>query len=172
MKQNYQRTGGYSLIEMLIYTTIVALLAVSVVESFLPLSRLYANLALSAKLNASGTLALERIVREVRRASDIAPGSTLGISPGALVLTTTDAGGSPTTLTFSVASSTLMLQEGAGAPYAQTGEGVVVSRLLFYGLSNATTSEMVSVDMELSATKGSITRVLPLRASVLLRNAY
>ncbi len=158
---------GFSLLEMLIYTALVALIATIIIESFIPLARSYAVLIASSRVSASGSAALERIVREVRDASAVGAGSTFGSSPGTLVLTSF-----PQDRTITLSSGRVQLQEGTGVPYPLTASNVVVSKLIFYSIQNGTNSRTISIDMELESTVGSTTRLLPLRASAILRNAY
>lgn len=163
---------GFSLLEMVIYVAILAVIAAVVVGSLLPLARSYREVVMALSINNAASAALERMVRDIRAASAIAPGSVFNTSPGVLVLTSTDGGGNPTTITFDVSGSAVRITEGAGTPYALTGSAATISSLTFISQANATTSTTIGIDMTVSATVGQATRTSRFVSSATLRNSY
>ncbi len=163
---------GFSLLEMLIYISILAVISAVVVGSLIPLARSYRQVVMALAINNSGSAALERMVREVRQATDVGAGSVLNSSPGTLVLSSLDSTGNPITITFDVSGGAVRITEGAGTPYALTGSGVAVSSLIFTSQTNATTSKLVGIDLTLTSTVGALTRSTRFKAGGTLRNSY
>jgi len=86
------KTRGLSLIEIVVYIAILSLLSVVVVGILLSLSGVYAELVITKRMNTSAAAALDRMAREVRSAMSVdTASSTLGASPGLLVLSGEDA---------------------------------------------------------------------------------
>ena len=65
-----------------------------------------------------------------------------------------------------------MIQEGSAAPYALTGSGVSVTKLIFTTEDTGTSTKLVGIDMTLAALLGTTTRTTPFKASATLRNSY
>ncbi len=85
------RQSGYSLLELVIYLGLFALISVVMIHSLLTVMRTYAQAAAFRSLQTNGELVMERVTREIRQASTITVGSsTFGVSPGSVTLVGTD----------------------------------------------------------------------------------
>src|SRR5579872_7245662 len=81
---------GFSLIEMVVYVALLAIILVSLLTGVRLMLRSYGDGKNRTALASAGQLAMERMVREIRAASSINSGSsTFGTSTGALSLTQT-----------------------------------------------------------------------------------
>src|SRR3989338_5502326 len=97
--RTYQR--GFSLVEMVFYTAILAVALVAVMQTLVVIVRSYGVLRASQRIEQEATASMERMVREIRDASNVDDaGSVLGSSPGELLLNTTDAAGTAKTVEF------------------------------------------------------------------------
>ena len=138
--------AGFSLIEMVVYIAIAAgILAVSV-NSISSLMKSFNGARVTSKINNSAEAAMERITREIRTAYSINPASVFGSSPGRLKLDTYNISGATTTIDFYLDNGILKVIEGTGTGNPLTLNGVSVSNLIFYQITNATTSKAIKVE--------------------------
>ena len=161
-------SSGYTLIEAIIYIAILAVLAVTFISLLFTMTRAYVNFRLTRDIVSSSSLALERMIGEIRRAEAVNVSSAL---PDRLVLDTTDNGGSATTMVFFLSSGVLMIKEGSGAAASTTSARVVVDNLVFRQ-TNTPESSAVKVEMTLSASRGEVTRTEKFYATAVLRGSY
>src|SRR3989338_3884503 len=97
-----KKNRGASLPELLIYVAILALILAILINMILVIGKSYGRLKSSRALEAVGEVALEQVVREIRKASAVNAASVLGTSPGKLVLDTTDDAGASSRIEFGV----------------------------------------------------------------------
>ena len=144
-----KNTKGFSLIEMIVYVSILSVVFVIVVNTLLIVSRSYSSIKVSLDINNSATVSMERMIREIRKARSIdLIQSTLNSHPGRLVLNTIDEEGLPLVVDFYLGNDTLKLKEG-GVFSGDLTDGVNVTNLVFRRISNGT-SEAIKIEMELS----------------------
>src|SRR3989344_2406588 len=107
MSGNFRK--GFSLVEMLIYIAILALMLSVIMNIIVSTVRSERVIKVLRNVEDSAILSLERIVRETRQAESVnLVSSDLGSNPGKLVLT--DALGSPRA-EFYLSSGRLFLKE-------------------------------------------------------------
>lgn len=163
---------GFTLIEMIIYTAILSLIFVFVINTLLIISRSYRTIKLINDINNSASLSFERLVREIRLAESVnVPQSTLETSPGILVLNTTDKLGEPIVLKFYIDQNALKLDEGGILSGALTRDNIVVSNLIFDHIISST-SEAVKIWMELSSDNEGVNKVESFYTTAVLRSSY
>ena len=167
-----KNSRGFSLVEMVVYVGVVALLASVLVATLIPLARAYGDLAVSRDVNASAYAALDRFVREARAADAVVTGSSvLGVHPGSITFTKTDANGVASNVQFSLVGGTLHLTEGGVDLGPLTHSSVTVENLIFrYAASGS--GKMASVEMTLSGERGRAVKVAPFSAGAVLRGSY
>lgn len=96
---------GFTLVEMIVYIAIFSILSLSAVNGTLQTMKAFYSMRAAQNVNQSATTALDRMVFEIRNAYDIdRENSTLGTSPGRLMLLVKDASGNSNTVEFYVAS--------------------------------------------------------------------
>ncbi len=163
---------GFSLVEMVVYVGVVALLASVLVATLIPLARAYGDLAVSRDVNASAYAALDRFVREARAADAVVVGSSvLGAHPGSVTFTKTDADGVASTVQFSLVGGTLHITDGGVDLGPLTHSSVTVENLVFrYAASGS--GKMASVEVTLSGEHGRAVKVAPFSAGAVLRGSY
>src|SRR3970040_314989 len=102
--------GGYTMVELVIYAALLAVLSVLVIQALLSLTRTFSEIKASAALRAGAQVGMERMLKEIRFASSVDyAGSALGSSPGRLALNSTDEAGSARTVEFLSASGAFAL---------------------------------------------------------------
>lgn len=142
-----RRARGFTLIELVVYISIVSgVLLIAVVLS-IDLLRGRAKSTALEVVNQNGRLVLERITTVVRNANLVnAVDSVFGTSPGRLSLQMPDGAVNPTV--FDVSGATLRVAEGTGTPVPLTSPDVEVTSLIFTYL-NQTGSEGIRISLGL-----------------------
>ncbi|TSC78487.1 MAG: hypothetical protein G01um101429_760 [Parcubacteria group bacterium Gr01-1014_29] len=130
-----RNSRGYTLIEMLIYVGLFAFVSVAVVGAILQFFLVFGKVSSRRATAAQATIALERIIREVRLGEHIDDASVLGVHPGTLTLVTlvNPNGTTITTRSFFLQGNDLMLQQGIAAAAPLT-TGVKVTNLVFHNI--------------------------------------
>ncbi|MBI2610232.1 hypothetical protein HYW53_03645 [Candidatus Giovannonibacteria bacterium] len=158
-------SGGYSLFELVVYSGILAIIAVLAVGSLLSIYKVYLRTSVERSLSAEGDVALETMVREIRAANVTDTGvSVFGASPGILKVGDKK---------FSLSSGTLQVQNGANPPDDLTAD-TRVTNLKFYRMisSGAINSEIIKVEFTLEAGSGAYLRTKNFYGSAVLRGMY
>lgn len=165
---------GFSLIESIIYVSILAVILVVIVNTILISIRAFSEARVTQKITAEGRTAMERMLRSVRLAHTIdTANSILATTTGTLALTTVTSPADATeiTRTYSLSSGTVMLQD-AILPRPLTS-GVEITELAFYAVSNtSTTSEAVRIQMRVRDTVGRFTDEKTFYGTATLRGSY
>lgn len=132
--------------ETVVYTALVALLSVLVVQSILAMSKTFKSVRVSRDLENSALVALDRITREIRLSDSVAPGGIFGTNTSKLMLAYSS---SPAiTREFSVTTDkTLNLIENGidSGPLTSTNVSVTVFRV-----DQATTSSKTAFRVTLT----------------------
>lgn len=167
MHKNARR--GFTLVEMLIYTAILAGISILVVQGMYVVTKSFTALRVSRDINSSGTILLERLTREIRSAYDVdTTSSTLGSSPGRLTLNTKDSSGSNTTVEFYVEDNMVKIKEGGVAQGAVTTANTEVTNFVLREIVGAN-SKAIKVEVTLSETRAGTTQARNFYSTVLLR---
>jgi len=160
---------GYTLVEAIVYVSILAIFFITIVNSLLAFSKPYRELTMLRIIERSGLESMEKISREIRGATSVdIVNSTLGTSPGVLTLIST-AGGVSTTTKFYVDNGILKLDVNGTYYGPLTNATTTVTSLVFYRMTN-TNSTAVKYDMTLEMTIGSTTKSKSYHSTVILKS--
>jgi len=171
-KQFKKTSKGFTLVEMIIYVTFVAVISVIATNSIITMSNTFSNLRVTRDINNTATVAIERVVREIRRAYDIdQANSSFGAHPGRLTLNTTASDDSDTTVEFYVSSGRLRVKTGGVDAGPITSKNITVDNLL-YDLITTSNTTAVKIEMQVTATNGSIQKTETFYNTVALRGSY
>src|SRR3989344_8102781 len=136
---------GYTLLETVIYVSILAVIAVLALGSILSVYQAYGKVKVERKLTGNADVALERMVREIRAATTTDAGvSVFGSNPGTLKIGN---------VKFSLSADTLNIDEGQGSAAPLTVSDVKVTRLIFYRETDSE-SEIIKIEIALEAGSG------------------
>lgn len=167
---------GFSLMEMVIYTAILAVFSVLVISSLLGMMKSFNGYRVSRYINFAGSVAMERITREIRLANDVAVvESVFETHPGALKLNTIDPVSEiATTIEFFASSTQLMVKEGADTAVILTPMALELTNLVFREVATSTNlnSYAIKVEMELKGERGNYEKTTKFYNTVLLRRSY
>ncbi len=165
---------GFTLIELVVYIGILAVVALVVTNSILILNRTLASFRLERRVISSGETAMRRITRELRLANDIHASSTLGVSPGVLSLASQESEEDSTAkdVMIYVSGGELILRRATSSAAALTASGVTVTNLTFRQITNGTVSKAVKVELTLSSSAGSASTTKNYYTTAGLRGSY
>lgn len=166
MKPTLQK--GFSLVEMIIYVSILSLVMFVVVNTFISFGGTYREVRMHRAIDTSALTSLERMTRDVRGATNIVINqSTLGSTPGVLVLNAVD-GAVSTTTRFYVDDGVLKVDVNSVYSGPLTLTQTSVTSLSFNRLVS-TSSEAVKIDMTLQYVYGSTTKTKNYHTTVILK---
>lgn len=162
---------GFSLIEMLVYLAVIAVMLAVIVTTLTSFSGAYHSFVLDRRIHAAAGAALERMVREVRGGTSIdVATSTLGAHPGTLTINTVNDTGDPVTRTFAVNAGVLELSEDGVLRGPLTSSNVAITNLVFRHLDNGV-SEGVRIELTVQASRKSTVREANFYAFTVLRGS-
>ena len=145
--------------EALVYMAILAVVSAVVVESVLFIYKAFGRTRIERRLNLNGDIAIETMIREIRASSNTDPGSSLfGANPGVLKVGAK---------TFSVSGASALQEDGADIT-----SDVSVNNLIFYRQATSTLSEIIKIELTLSAGEGQFLKTKNFYGSAVLRGAY
>jgi len=164
------KISGYSIVEIIVYLAIFSILSVLVINSFIRVLSSFNNTAVNRKLLESGTVAMERMTREIRQAQSIDASSTLAdpflvlkTSSGYVCFNKTVGGN----LDFSSGATT-----SCGTIQGDLlDDHVFLTRMIFRPITT-TESRAVKIEMTLEYREGDVTRSENFYDTVVLRGSY
>lgn len=123
--------------EMLVYVSILVLILVVIISITVSVIRSHRAVKSSKSIENTAILSLERISREIRLADNIDTlSSTLGSSPGKLVLESLDESGNPRTIEIYASSGSILIEENDVVLGTISQEDARVTNLVFRLLTN------------------------------------
>lgn len=164
------RQKGITIIETVVYISILALIFVIAINSVLGMGRSFSRMKAVRDLNRSSDVALERFVREAREGLSIdtdSSASTFGTHPGKLTIN--DVGGGSTI--FEIVNGSIQITVDGVIQSALTAPNVSVSSLEFNHIIS-TSSEAVRMEVTFETTKGNYTASERFYSAAVLRNSY
>ncbi len=165
--QTHRMRGGFTFIEVLVYSSILVVVCLIAVGSFISVRSVFGQARLTHTLTQAAETSLERMVFDIERATQVdVPGSVFGSSPGSLTLVH-----GPDTRMFYMSGTQLRVRENGVDVGPLTPADVLVESMQFTHYQN-THTEGVRVSIRLHAENrfGSTTRTFTTTA--LLRNSY
>lgn len=164
-KVRQNRKLGFSLIESLIYTAILSVMAAVVVNVLLITTKSYNNLRTSRNINNSIITSFERMTRDIKSANNIVIAeSTFDTHPGRLTIES-----SATTTEFYLSGGTLRVKENTidAGPLIQQESSI--DNLVFRLLDNGT-SKAVRIEITMSIVYKGKTKIKKFYTTAVLRN--
>ena len=147
-------------------------LSLVTVGAVVKLSQMFVQFQIARDMNNSAVLSLEKMIREIKSAESVdITGSTLGTSPGRLVLDTEDEFGLPLEVQFFVSSSSLHFMRGGVDLGPVTSNTIQVDSLVFIRLTSSN-SEAVTIEMVLTAQVGANTQTKNYKTTVIVHGSY
>ena len=161
---------GYSLIETLIYSTILALIAALSVASTISSWRGFQKSKVDAQIARNGEIVLERFTRDVRLADNIGVSSSFGSSPGALELLY-----GATSTKYSLSGQMLQRKEANGNWENLTPTDSKIKDIIFWNEFISfleISSRIIKVEFTLESGNGAFLKQKKFFGSAVLRGSY
>jgi type II secretory pathway pseudopilin PulG len=141
-------SGGFTLIETLIYIAIIGIIITSFVEFSISVSNSRGKAYVASEVQSNLRISMDLIRQRIREATDvITNSSTFGSNPGFLTLTMASSTLNPTTIGLSADNGILGIKEGNNATTTITSNEVFVTNLIFTNLTASTTRENIRIQM-------------------------
>ncbi|MCF7865545.1 MAG: type II secretion system GspH family protein [Candidatus Pacebacteria bacterium] len=165
---------GFTLVELLVYVGLLAVLLVGIVNSMLILTDAYRTVSTARKVESSAITLMDRIMREAKRSTGISAGA-FDVQNGSVTLQT----GSSTnpSLVFYVQNGRVFITDDSdSSPLTDSSvvvESMIFSRYPVYNVQFATSSVLLKVDFTINS--GSSTPNFMSRSfygSAILRGSY
>ena len=138
---------GFTLIEILIYTTIIAVFLVTAINFSLGIIASKAKAKSVREVEQNSRFAIERMSQEIRRAVDInLSDSVFNQHPGVLSLAMPEDSDNPTVFDLS-SDGALRITQGTSTPQILTSDQVEVSNLVFTNLSPNDWSKNIKINL-------------------------
>jgi prepilin-type N-terminal cleavage/methylation domain-containing protein len=161
---------GFSLIEMLVYLTILSLVFIVIVNTMLSFTTSYRTLSAHRIIEHSAMSSLERMTRDIRSATSIdSANSTFGSTTGMLTIVSTHNSVSTTTK-FYLDTGKLKVDVNNTYLGPLTTTNVTVTDLTYTLLTGSTTIA-VKIDMTLQSTNGSFIKTNTYHSTVVLKES-
>lgn len=157
-----KRARGFTIIEILIYASLLVLLIVLMANAVASLSHIIGEAKTERALRSSAEAALERITREIRFAESVNIGaSTFNTHPGRMALASIDPfAETAQTITISVTDNRVTIQKNAGPIEYLTSNKVMVTNLIFRHILNGSVSESVRTELTINGKNFYTTTIL------------
>jgi type II secretory pathway pseudopilin PulG len=167
MMRTSHHNRGFSLVEVLVYLSVMVLVAGGLITTFLSLDTVFLRNRTDRELMVSASMTLEQMTRAIRNAESInLAGSSFNTSPGALSLTT-----GATTTRFFISGGGIAVSVNGVELGPLTSDDVTVESLIFTHYIG-TTTELVRVELTLSATSSVASSTRAFYTSAVLRGTY
>lgn len=165
--RHHSQQSGFSLIEMLVYLSILVMVSAVAVSSLLSYSDILAKQKVNRLLTEEASVVLESLIYSIRNADAVnTGGSTLEDPDGVLALD--NSGG---TDTFEKDVDTVTFTESGEPTILLLSPSVTVSDLTFYHFTTGNT-ELVRFSLTIQATANGQTATETFYGGSVLRNSY
>jgi len=167
-KINYK--SGYSLVEIIVYVSILAMLSVVVVNSFIVVLNSFKTTKINRSVLESGFSTMERLSREIKQANTIVDvNSVFGSNPGILEIKNTNFNNVVTTYTFKLNNEVLELYENGSLIGPLNNTNTKVTFLVFKKIDTLK-GKAVKIEMTIKDTKEIKTESF--YNTIILRESY
>jgi len=160
--------GGFSLIEMIVYISIMTLILVVVINMIIIIITSQKKVSSLSIVEHSAVVAFDRMSREIRDAVSIDYGKSQSSYPAKLVLDTVDEGGVPMEVEIYLENDSLKINDGnISGPLVDPG--AKVTDFSFFLLSDGTV-EAVKLELTLEAGENQFKKTETFYSTILLRH--
>lgn len=165
------KSKGFSLVETIIYVSLLALLSVLIMSMIVSIINSQRNMKSHRAVEESAIVSLDRMIREIRDARSVDVSSVLGTHPGNLLLQTTNVSGNPRTVEFYLHSGVLTMKENGNAIGPLSKSEAVVNNLVFR-LMDRSNADAIKIELTISTGEGRSHYTENFYATAVLRGSY
>lgn len=160
---------GFTVVEVILYVSILVVLMVVIVSSVLKMTEYLREVKKYNETRRSGSLAMERMIREIRLMDRVVvASSTLGSSPATIGLL----GPNNTSLLLQLTgASTIQMTKNGSTTEILSSQNVTISNFIFR-MTNTAKSTGVKIELTLTSEGGGAQKSQNFFGSVVLRSSY
>lgn len=163
-----KRKLGFSLIEMIVYITVLSIISLVVMNTIVSFTKSYKILGALRAVEHSAIDSMERMTRDIRSASSIdITNSTFGSNPGVLTIISTS-GSFSTTTKFYLQNNVLKMDVNGVYYGPLTLSNATITNLIFTNL-NSGISKAVKIDMTIDGSVGGVTKTGTYHSTIILK---
>jgi type II secretory pathway pseudopilin PulG len=149
--QKKRLTAGFSLVELIVYFSMLGVITVVVISSIISLFKSYSTVKLEQDIEVSALQVFDKLTRDIRDADEIVTSqSSFGVPEGAIALTKIEDATTNTYVYYS-ASSSIKLSKNGTYLGDLTQPGVFVNKFTAYEILG-TSTHALKLEMNLQAT--------------------
>ena len=165
-------TGGFSLIETIVYIALFIGLSALLIDSLIVMSKSYMESRATRDVVQSAEVSVERIEREVRSSTSIdGTVSQFDVPGGLLSLKGVDDSGAAETLIFSLVAGQLVVAKNGGSPVPLTDPHVSVDSLVFRHILVGST-ESVRIEATFRSLRSAAGKTVTIDDTALVRTLH
>lgn len=167
--QKMNKKSGYTLVELIIYVSILSAVSFLIINTVLSFNKSYQNVLVLRRLDHSAIDVMERVTREIRSSRQIDnANSSFGSSPSVLSLISRTDGVNKTTK-FYLEEGVVKIDVNDEFLGPLTSGKVSVTNLIF-NVVNTSVSSAIKIDLELTSSLGEITRSKIYHSTIVLKD--
>lgn len=171
MKKHAQQQG-FSLIEMLIYVSVLTIFIITIVSILHTLTRSHRTAVTTKQVQINSLFAMDRMVKEMQNATSInIIQSLFGVNPGKLFINTTDINGNSKTIEFFVQDGILKLKENGNYSGQLTASSTYISNLVFRHIDGQK-ADAIKIELQLTSGEGEFAKTENFYNTIILRDSY
>jgi type II secretory pathway pseudopilin PulG len=168
---NKKRTKGFSIIELIVYLSVLIMLILVLFNSLISTTKSYSAIKSTRSINTSAVGVFNRVSNEIRSAKQVNTlPSVFLTSPGVLSVTKDTQSGEVTTV-FSLNNGSLRVYVDGVDTGGLIKTNTQVTSLIFKHYTGVV-SDAISIEMEIESTNGKSTRSEVFKGTYTLRGAY
>jgi hypothetical protein len=166
-----QRSRGFTLVELLIYTAGMVVLVSVIIMIIVQLYGLYRQITIVPRTDRVGLIVVDRIVKDIRSGRSVDLGqSDLGADDGSLYMTT-DFFGTTVDKFFDLSNGRITYQEDGGITSFLSPSDVQVTKFRFDQLTTDI-SQGIRVEIDITFQNGETTTIKEYQGFATLRHSY
>ncbi len=170
----FKNQKGFTLLEVVMYVGLLAVITSIVTNSFLSDINVWGHARSTRDATDAGRLMLERMDQEIKLSRSVdTSASSLGVHPGKLVLNTfaSTASTQESTLEIFLEGEELKIKRGTGTAVSLSGGNARVTNLVFKRLASSK-SEIVRIELTIEASNGKFAKEILFTTAAVLRSNY
>lgn len=163
--------SGFSLLEMIIYISILTIVLAIVINLTLLMTKSYSSMKVSHNINNSALSIMERLTREIRWSDNIDENSVFGSDSSFLILNTLNDSQESLEKRFYIEDGDFIIEQSLSDKNILNGDSVSVSKFLLTEIITPV-SKMIKIELTLNSEWKGKSKSETFYNSIVLRESY
>lgn len=166
------RQKGFSLIEMLVYVSVLTIIIITIISILFTLTKSHRNAVALKQIQSNALFSMDRVSKEIHNAKSVdIIQSLFGVNPGKLVINSIDTNGDTRVVEFFLQEGVLKINENGIYSGQLTASSTFISNLVFRHIHEQK-ADAVKIEMQLTSGEGEFVRTENFYNTVILRDSY